>query len=62
MENFIFADIFWKLKGGMKTEISRNYEHFQENENLGIFEKSHCNNFGSEQKFCKDNELGKLVC
>jgi hypothetical protein len=33
-----------KLKGKMKAEISRIYEHLQENENFGSFETSYCNN------------------
>jgi hypothetical protein len=45
MGNFKSVDIFWKLKGSMKMEISWNYGHFQENENFWTSEKSHCINF-----------------
>jgi hypothetical protein len=44
MEYFRFSYILLMLKISMKTENSRNCEHFQENEDFGSYETSHCNN------------------
>jgi hypothetical protein len=43
MECLKIACIFVKLKGNMKTKISRNYKDLQENETFESFEMSNCN-------------------